>query len=252
MKLINYLDRYEYLSNIFETDINHLNSSPLRFFYKFIIDNEKKIEGDILDLGVFRGRSLITTAIILKKLKSKKIVYGFDTFSGFPKLSSFDQRRNFKNNKYFSHSHLKQSNFFWDIKKKLNRINYKVSNISSSGNFSNSSYNYIQNKIKLLELNNIKIIKGDVAKTIPIFFKKKQRKIMACNFDLALYEPYKIAFPLVWQNLNKGGYIHLDEYFSLKFPGPKIAIKDYLKSSTIEVKKNRTRKGEFTRWFVKK
>lgn len=253
MKLIDQLFKYEYVSNIFETDINNLNSSSLRFFYKYIIENEKKIDGDILDLGVFRGRSLITIAVILKELNSKKKIYGFDTFSGFPKLSKFDQRVNFKDSNYFSYSHKKKSDFFWEIKQKLDRINYKVSNISSSGNFSNSSFNYVKNKIKLLGLDNIKLIKGDVAKTIPIFFKKNKKiKIMACNFDLDLYEPYKIAFPLVWNNLNRGGYIHLDEYYSLKFPGPRIAIRDFLKTTFIKIKKNRTRKGEFTRCYVKK
>ena len=74
--------------------------------------------------------------------------------------------------------------------------------------------------IKYFLINNIKIIKGDVTKTIPIFFKKNlKKKIMACNFDLDLYQPYKVALPLVWKNLNKRGYIHLDEYYSLKFPG---------------------------------
>lgn len=253
MKLVDCVYKYEYISNILETDINHLSSSPLRFFYKYIIENEKKIEGDILDLGVFRGRSLLTIAIILKKLNSKKKVYGFDTFSGFPKLSRYDQRENFKNNKYFSQAHLKQSDFFWNIKEKINRVNYKVRNISSSGDFSNSSLNFIKNKIKILELNNIKIIKGDVTKTIPIFFKKNlKKKIMACNFDLDLYQPYKVALPLVWKNLNKRGYIHLDEYYSLKFPGPMIAVKDFLKSANIKIKKNKTRKGEFIRCYLKK
>ena len=122
MNLIKKLGKYEYLANIFENDIHNLNSSSLRFFYKYIINNINRIEGDILDLGVYRGRSLITTAIILKKLRSKRKVYGFDTFSGFPKLSKFDQRVNFRDSNYFSsfyiftalHGlHLLGGLFFW-------------------------------------------------------------------------------------------------------------------------------------------
>ncbi|MDC0939996.1 macrocin O-methyltransferase [Candidatus Pelagibacter sp.] len=253
MNLIKKLEKYEYLANIFENDIHNLNSSSLRFFYKYIINNINKIEGDILDLGVYRGRSLITTAIILKKLRSKKKVYGFDTFSGFPKIDKFDLRHNFKNDKYFSKTHLNQSNFFWNIKNTIDKINYKVTNISSSKNFSDSSLKFIKNKIKLLELDNIEIIKGDVIKTIPIFFKKNyKKKIMAINFDLDLYQPYKIALPFVWKNLSKGGYIHLDEFYSLKFPGPRIATTDFLKKNNLIVKYNKTRKGEFIRCYIKK
>ena len=75
---------------------------------------------------------------------------------------------------------------------------------------------------------------------------------MACNFDLDLYEPYKIALPLVWKNLSKGGYIHLDEFYSLKFPGPRIACMDFIKKEKIKVKFNKTRKTEFKRCYLKK
>ncbi len=253
MKFLKILEKNEHLANIFEIDLHNLNFSPLRFFYKYIINNHDKIKGDILDLGVFRGRSLITTALILKKLGSKKKVYGFDTFSGFPKLSRFDLRSNFRKKKYFSLNHKRESDQFWKIKNKINSKNFNVNNISSSKNFSNSSLDLINNKKKILKLDNIKIIKGNIIKTIPIFFEKYfNKKIMACNFDLDLYEPYKIALPLVWKNLSKGGYIHLDEFYSLKFPGPRIASMEFLKKEKIKVKFNKTRKTEFKRCYLKK
>ena len=70
--------------------------------------------------------------------------------------------------------------------------------------------------------------------------------------DVDLYEPYKIALPLIWQKLSKGGYIHLDEYFSLKFPGPKIACDEFAKLRNIEVKFNKVRKTEFNRCYIRK
>ena len=82
----------------------------------------------------------------------------------------------------------------------------------------------MKKKIKLLKLNNVKLIKGNICKTLPIFFKKNPKfKVFSCNFDVDLYQPYKIALPLIWNKLEKKGYVHLDEYFSLKFPGPRIA-----------------------------
>ena len=150
MKFLKILEKNEHLANTFEIDLHNLNFSPLRFFYKYIINNHDKIKGDILDLGVFRGRSLITTALILKKLGSKKKVYGFDTFSGFPKLSRFDLRSNFRKKKYFSLNHKRESDQFWKIKDKINSKNFNVNNISSSKNFSNSSLDLINNKKKFL------------------------------------------------------------------------------------------------------
>lgn len=41
------------------------------------------MEGDIVESGVFRRRSLLATAFLLKELGSSKLVYGYDSFKGF-------------------------------------------------------------------------------------------------------------------------------------------------------------------------
>ena len=252
MNISHLIEKKEHLANILELDIYNLNSSSLRFYYNYIIKNHKRIKGDIIDLGVFRGKSLLTIAYILKKLKSKKTIYGFDTFSGFTKLNKKDQPFNFKNLKYFSKSHRKNSEEFWKLKERLGKTKFTIKNISSSIDFSGTSLSFIENKIKILNLKNVQIIKGDITKTIPKFFSKNSKKIMACNFDIDLYEPYKIALPYIWGNLVKGGYIHLDEYYSLKFPGPRIAILDFLRKNKIKINYNNSRKTEFKRCYIKK
>ena len=71
MKLSHEILLKEYLSNTLELDILDLDSCSLRFYYNFIKKN-LKIPGDILELGVYRGKSLLTAALILKILGSKK------------------------------------------------------------------------------------------------------------------------------------------------------------------------------------
>jgi len=46
--------------------------------------------------------------------------------------------------------------------------------------------------------------------------------------------------------------IHLDEYYSLKFPGARIACAEYFKEKGIEPQKNIVPSHEFERWFVTK
>ncbi|WP_440672104.1 hypothetical protein [Candidatus Pelagibacter sp. HIMB1715] len=58
--------------------------------------------------------------------------------------------------------------------------------------------------------------------------------------------------PYVLKNLYKKGFIFLDEYYSLKFPGPKIAIDEFCKEFKTKVKKLPTRIGEFERYFISK
>ena len=126
-------------------------------------------------MGVFNGRSLLTMALLLKKIKSNKIIYGFDTFSGFPSFSNEDHIENFKNKKYFSHFHFLEAKKNEFIKRIFLNEKIDVSNISSSRNFKDSSLEMIKKKIHLLNLDNIRFIKGDICKTLPKFFRKIQK-----------------------------------------------------------------------------
>ena len=60
-------------------DVENFNNPQGRLYnyFNFIKTNYKKLEGDIFEFGVFRGKSIIATALLLKSLGSNKKVYGF-------------------------------------------------------------------------------------------------------------------------------------------------------------------------------
>ena len=63
----------EYELDLFEVEGYHKQTiSAHRFWYQHIKKNALKKDGDIFEFGVFRGKSLITAALLLKELKSKK------------------------------------------------------------------------------------------------------------------------------------------------------------------------------------
>ena len=63
----------EYELDLLEVEGPHKQMiSPYRFWYDHIRKNALNNDGDIFEFGVYRGRSLITVAMILKELKSKK------------------------------------------------------------------------------------------------------------------------------------------------------------------------------------
>ena len=230
----------------------------LYFYLKFLNSQKlKKINGDIVEAGVFRGTSLISSALILKKnkaLKNKKI-WGYDTFSGFPKYSTFDNFNQFSklyNSKKISKSHYKNVIKLKKYHKLLYGKNISVRNASTSNNFSNTSLDYIKNKINFFNLSNqIKIIKGDFKNT----FKKKinlPNKISAGIIDCDLYEGYKISLQTFWPRLNVNGKLFLDEYYSLKFPGPRIAVNEFIKQNknVALIKEGIT--NNFERWSITK
>ncbi len=52
---------------------NYKERNQLYFYYKFLRSSLfKDIQGDVVESGVFRGKSLITAALMFKKFKIKK------------------------------------------------------------------------------------------------------------------------------------------------------------------------------------
>lgn len=246
----------EYLLNLSGIESFHpKTNSRLRFWFNHIRKNALKKDGNIFEFGVYQGASLIAAALILKELGSKKKIYGFDTFSGFPSYSHYDDLNNFYKyqNIFFDSNFIKKFNIFKKNKKFFtNQNSLNIKSIGSSGNFEKTSLKLIKQKIKFFKLDNIKIIKGPFSKTLKKFFKNYNGKISSANIDCDLYEGYKICLPLIYKYLSKKGYINLDEYYSFKYPGAKIACDKFFKTKNIKPKQNKVRNGEFERWYFTK
>jgi hypothetical protein len=75
---------------------------------------------------------------------------------------------------------------------------------------------------------------------------------MAAMIDCDLYLSYQTALPFAWERLVRGGYLSLDEYYSLKFPGGRIAADEFFEAKADKPQKHRLRPGEFERWYVRK
>ena len=245
----------DFLFNSLDLENFNNSHSKMRFWFNHLIENYNSINGDIYEFGVYRGRSLISIAILLKKLGSSKKVYGFDSFSGFPDYSENDNLDMFsylRKNSMISDKHFEDFQLLLKIKD-FNSLNQAISvkNISTSKDFSENSIETLKEKIKFLELDNIILVPGDFNKTIPEFFsEKKNNKIFSANIDSDLYDGYKLILPFAWKYLEKGGFIHLDEYYSLKFPGPRIAVDEFCKSQSISPIKNISHDTEFERWSL--
>jgi hypothetical protein len=239
----------DFIFNLLNIENFNTNKSAYQKWYKHLIQYGKKIEGDIFEFGTYQGKSLIAIAILCKKLKINKTIYGFDSFRGFPKYHKFDSL-NYFNKKYFNKKLIYDHKINLEIRKFLlnkNRINEK--NISTSGSFKASKKELIR-KINLLKLDNIKLIEGDFKKTVPEFFLNYNNKIFSANVDCDLYEGYCIALEHIIKRLAKKGFIHLDEYYSLKFPGAKIATDTVLKKNKIKLKFYKKNSHEFKRYYL--
>ncbi len=221
-------------------------------YFKHIEEHHVSMEGDIAEFGVFRGSSILATGLLLKQLGSKKKVYGYDSFSGFPSYHRFDDLREFEQLfkiGQISLEHIEAVRKNISYRQFIIKSRIDVKNISSSGDFSDNSLELLQEKIKLLELENIVLVQGDFAQTATT---KNDRPIMAALVDCDLYDGYKTCLPFIWRNLSRGGYVFLDEYYSLKFPGAKIATDEFFTDKPSKPQMHKLLPGDFERWFFRK
>ena len=168
-----------------------------------------KLKGDFVECGVWKGGNLL----LLNKLNSyynlNKLIYGFDTFEGMTQPSKHD----------------------YD----LNNISAKqqLKNIDKSSEKKNlwcySSLEDVKNNIgRHAKINNIKLIKGPVEKTL---IKKENlpKKISILRLDTDFYESTKKELEVLYPLLVKNGVLIIDDYGHWK--GAKKAVDQYFKGT---------------------
>lgn len=167
----------------------YLTSQPYRIgnliahyeLYKMIIN----LPGDVLELGVFKGASLIQWATfreLLENEKSRKIV-GFDMFGEFPATDIVESDKKFIN---------EWNNAFKD-------------------EFVTSEEIY--KSLEMKGLANIELIKGNILETLPDYLdKNRQMRISLLHIDTDVYEPCKKALELLYDLVVPNGLIVFDDY----------------------------------------
>lgn len=167
------------------------------------------VPGDIADLGVFRGGSLMTWANLLEAYvigDRTKIVFGFDNWQGFTGFSTEDGEESVKANKVvggFDPSHF---------------------------------YNELVDAISIFDedrfvpwKSRVKLINGQIEETVPKFVEENPGvRFSLIHFDCDLYAPTKVALDSFWDRLSRGGILLFDEYAIHDWPGETKAVDEFL------------------------
>tara|TARA_Y100001970_G_C14053796_1_gene760398 strand:+ start:268 stop:1068 length:801 start_codon:yes stop_codon:yes gene_type:complete len=218
------------------------DNHQLTDYFNLVRDINPTNNNYIIEAGVFQGASLISTAHLLKKLNKEITVLGFDTWEGFPEenYTKYDGEEGWNflmRQKKIDIEFIKCKNRWMELvslKKGISKKTIGPETISLSGKFTNASMDLIRKKLQFLGLNNIRLLKGDILKTMsndnPYKIDSKNRLCKLAIIDSDLYLSYKAALPFIWQRLSPNCHIFLDEYFSYKFPGARIATDEFIKT----------------------
>ena len=172
--------------------------------FEYVKNN--KIEGDLVECGVWRGGNLILLQNLLEKYSINKNIYGYDTFEGMTEPSFED--KDYKKN---------DAKTLMEDEEKQTKIDNTVWCISNKQE--------VENNIKLnTNSNNISLIRGDVRKTLKIS-ENLPKKISILRLDTDFYDSTKIELETLFPLLSKGGVLIIDDYGH--WLGAKKAVDEY-------------------------
>lgn len=153
--------------------------------YKNIIE----LPGDILELGVFKGSSLVRWATFRNLLENQesRMIYGLDSFGHFPTENVSEEA-----GLEFAKKH-------------------------DNGAGMGVSKEYLEEVMHSKNIKNFELVKGNVFDTLPEFLKKHPYlKISLLHLDMDIYEPTKFALEQLWERIVPGGSLVVDDYNAIE------------------------------------
>ena len=198
-----FLENYNKSKNLSSFNLEFFLFLELSLDYLF---KRKRIEGDIVECGVFKGANCRFICDYLKSINKENInIFLYDTFEGMPSASSIDTNIFTKKN----------YNFYLKKMQKNNEVDnfYKYENIDNVKKLLFQT-NYNNNKIHF--------IKGLVEETIP---KTIPNKISLLILDTDYYDSTKHELQHLYPLVEKGGIIIIDDYGT--WSGVKKAVDEY-------------------------
>jgi len=185
-----------------------------------IFQKQLNINGSIVEMGVARGASLMAwyhLSSIYEPTNYLREIIGFDTFEGFPEISENDI-----NTESLS-EHTKKGGF--QVESGMKEDILESTSIADKTRF-------------LGHIPKLKLIKGDLLKTLPKYLKDNPHLVVSLlHLDVDLYEPTKVALELLVPRMPKGAVIVFDELNMRQFPGETIAAMEAIGLKNLNLKR---------------
>jgi len=174
------------------------------------------IQGSILECGVAYGSGLMTFALlssIFEPVNHTRRIVGFDTFTGFPEISTKDNKKGDPNAKV--------------------------------GGLKIDSFEEIQKCVKVFDQNRfighiekVQLVRGDLIKTAPAYLKNNPHLTVALLYlDLDIYEPTRVALKTFLPRMPKGSIIVFDQLNHPDWPGETLAPEESLGIKNLKIQR---------------
>ena len=169
--------------------------------------NKYKVEGDLVECGIYKGGNIILFDYLNNKFSLKKKIYAYDTFDGMTEPGIHDK----------------------DLKNKsakLTKLNYENNNMK----WCYSTLDEVKKNISKFNRNisiSFKFIKGDVENTLNDQNNLPQ-KISLLRLDTDFYNSTKKELEVLYPRLEKNGILIIDDYGH--WQGARKAVDEYFET----------------------
>ena len=164
------------------------------------------VHGSVVECGVFAGGGLVAWmhfSSILEPLNHQRRIFGFDTFSGFPKLAPQDTSHG--KSEHLKTGGLETNREIVDELQELIALHDRNRPIG--------------------HLRKTELIVGDACQTIPKFVEDHPHLLISLLYlDFDIYEPTMAALKHFFPRVAKGGIVAFDELNCPEFPGETTAL----------------------------
>lgn len=181
-------------------------------YFKRIFDQVKPLEGDLVECGVAKGRSLSMLAMLAIDEGKQRNIWAFDSFEGLPEGSQNDHSvRN----------------------PQAGQMSYSPYQVKEYLDAAGVDPFYFRAHITL--------IKGYFENTLKLY---RGKPIVLLNLDVDLHDSYLTCLEELYPKVSPGGAILFDEYFGtweyLHYPGAKQAIDQFLEKNHLSIQRDET------------
>lgn len=174
----------------------------------------KDLPGSIVELGVFLGAGTFTFGKLLETFcpgDRSRLVYGFDSFSGYENLSEGDG-----NITGWIDTLIGEKKSDKKLMMKLCEL-HNLDNIISG-------------------VERVRFVPGDIAHTVPSFAEDtKGTRIALLYFDVNLYHPTKVGLEYLYDLVLPGGVIAFNGFGSPPWEGESRAIEEFIKERNLKI-----------------
>ena len=205
---------YRFLGKFFGASKVKLNlpkfdivSAVIFLYQNRLYDRIRSLDGDIVECGVGRGRTLLFWTMLSYDEGRQRHVWGFDSFEGFPEPAAQDA------------SPRDAQKGEWDVTSIQSVVDLLVS--------ARLAYPWVCATTTLVQ--------GFFEDSLS---KYTGKQIALLHIDADLYQSYKTVLETFYDKVQPGGVIAIDEYMDtfdhMNFPGAKKAVDEFLANRHIQ------------------